>query len=59
MANTFHTFFQFSQNKHMEEVKIEKAQVVSNVPLSEEERRAVETFIQSGYACNAEVINGE
>jgi uncharacterized membrane protein YfcA len=24
LANTFHTFLQFSQNKHMEEVKIEK-----------------------------------
>ena len=42
-----------------EEVKIEKAQVLATVPLSDEERKAVETFIQSGYACNAEVVNGE
>ena len=42
-----------------EEVKIEKAQVVAQVPISEEERKAVESFIQTGYACSAEVVNGE
>ena len=42
-----------------ERVKIDKVQVVSAVPLSDEVWLSIEAFIQSGYACETEMVYGE